>query len=485
MSDNKIMNLRKSFAEALEVPAKEWGRNQDDGSGSFKYLGDKHIRVSPKRLAELADSGFAIALANKSAVARSKLITGIAASIYRTLSFLADKGLGDKNLHADEPGRGGLVIDLIKAYWPEVPENDAAEFRSASVQAWIRQGIIGAAQQVRTDRDLAILVNVVEWGPFSFVNERTDHGRAEAHFQFEYGRRILAAVDPVSFNAELSLSANGASAKVFQDVSFAKAMEDIPTSVPGKWRITLGVYDSLIRRYRGFSFVPFPIRIPVAGIIIGKADQIANVGQNELVEFLAGEAKAESSRTEPWAFVVKEESGHLFLGRMISNDQIGFIESVKSKEICDILLEISKNRDCSIIFTSDTILTSQVYTHLKVNNIDDDTIIKPLLQKEGHFCDFSFQTGFMIREEDQKLSNLIRAAHTEIFRSQWMSEMLLNYLLEKSECWMKALEIDWKFPLFAIDSECLAQLANTSVRGEQIISLVKSFGNLVDIGDIK
>lgn len=471
--------LRRELTEALETPAKQWGGSQPYGAPSFKYLGDHHIKTAPKRLSEIVDPQFVIDVLGKSKVSMSKAVTGFAASLFKVVAFLAEKGLAPRSLMVEGAEREKLIVALVHAYWPSTGD---VSFESPLVQGWIRQGILSAANAARTDRELSIQVNLVEWGPFSFKSEPSDGEIVANTFLRSYGRSLLAAVDPVSFD-----STKG----VFKDVSFEDALDAVPKSLPGRWQVTLGIYDSLIRRYRGYSFVTYPLRVPVAGLLLSSSS-VPGGSEHSLIETV--ERTASTNRdgdASARAFALPEESGHLFLGRILPSSQIALLDrprpgqpSLTADQIAGLLLDEVARDSRSIVFVSDTVLCAQVHKRLLTRSAGQGTAVCPLQQPPGDRAEFSFRTGIMLRDEDKKLHDLFGAAQQELLRSTWQSEQLFKRLLADGVGWLKAEGLDWPGPLFALDREGLTELAPTAKRQKRLLAIAAEYADIIDVGEL-
>jgi hypothetical protein len=497
METDASPTIRAVLAATLEAQAKDWGRNQVGGAASFKYLGDQHIKVAPSRLTQLTDPEFEIEIKKANLASQAKAITGFASSVYKVLAFLTDKGIGDARLRVTGEARDHLVCNLVESYWPKSPVAGIVEFGSKAAQDWIKQSIISAATRTRTDRELNIQVNIVKWGPFSHRPFAQNESEQDAHFLLEYGRGLLATVDPVSFDASAKplalIPTSGTTSQVssvFIEKDFEDAIADVPQSKPGEWRVTLGIYDSLIRQYRGYTFVTYPIRVPIVGLVLS-ASTTPEIKDQNLLTFLEARHRNSTAEDSAWAFAVPEESGHLFLGRILPSAKIALLDekrtgtvSLTAEQIAERLVFEFSEAGKAIVFASDTILCAQTHRELARLAKSGKFSVFPVSQAKGSQNEFSFRTGFMLRDEDQKLANLLSSAQSEMFRSAWQSEKLLRHLLRMSAAWVATENPDWPFPLFSIDNECLSELASTPSCRSKILKIIDEHSNLIDLGEI-
>lgn len=482
---------RAELAAALQV-AKTWSA-QTLGVGSFKKLGPL-VRTSPTRLADLASATYCLPLEMGKVATNGKTVVGFAASVYRTVHWLVSHNYGkvaapvgfQKWVESLGTGSEGsprfalAVVTLIGEYWPQ--ENiTGIQPGDELVRGWIETGINTASQALENEDALSIAVSVIEWGPFSFVPKSAPSATSEAlpppilnSFLVKYGSSALSTIDPVRFD----LSAKD----LFSPKSLKDALESVPDSQPGKWQAILGLYDSLFRQYDGFRFVTFPIRVPVVGLLLSKGvDQ--QPSHNNFIDTFCDQGVA-------MAYAVDRESGHLFLGRLRSNSKIAPIslENSSAENVLSYLLErLNESGEGRLGFVSDSVLCFELLRQWELMGLGAEVSLRILPQKNGSQSEFSFRTGFMVREEDSKLITMLQAAQLEMFRSEWKVHELFRLLISSTREWISSLgqnSKNWPGPFFALNGQCLTELAPSEPRKRRLLEIINQEGDgLFDIGE--
>ena len=190
-------------------------------------------------------------------------------------------------------------------------------------------------------------------------------------------------------------------------------------------------------------------------------------------------------------FAVSEESGHLFLGAMrphatfealpnnFTTDQIA--ANLASKMLHD-------GADQSkIIFAGDSILCAEIFSKLQIHVFTKKIEVTVIDQGAHNFHEISHRTGFMIRDQDHKLFNMLKESQEYILRSRWRMWTMLDSLIDGTKEWMNDISLNsigWNRPIFSIDQECLSELSGSRNReAETLAEISARAGNIFDIGD--
>lgn len=486
---SNLESLRIGLVDAL-TEARATLSSQGKPAG-FKPLGSI-IGTAPRRLSEICSEDFFLDFgppeSPKSEHAVGKTVLGFASSIYKVVEWLAQTlppevalvTLGP--LHNRERDHGAAranifaLKDLLAEFWPKNYYDYA--FWSTRCQKWIEQGFSAAQGEFSRASSLSIVVSVVEWGPFStpvpgFVprsivcdvaSVRNDVSRLSRAPVTDtpivnYGASLLAAIDPIQFRPDLE--------GLFVTKALQDALTGLPSSRAGKWQVALGVYDSLYRQYEGYNFITLPIRTPIMAV---EFHGRGNSSEKRSLHFGRADfsnlfAEHSSNHTDFEVFVIPRESGHLAIGRLVEARLIKEIDITKA-EPSEIFDEIERRRDRKkkAYFVSDTILCFALYKAL----IEGDQLAGTKFLFQDRPSDFSFRTGFMLREEDQKLYRMMIAAQREVFRSPAKAINLIAHLAAATRAWVG--EIHWPFPFFVIDAEGLDEMSRDDASREQIRS---------------
>lgn len=504
--------FQRAFREARRIVSGE------GLTASYKAMGPM-IGTAPKRLGELDNSEFKLdfaktadetedttasdihALTSTSAMQKdnvvlSKTVVGFSNSIYRVVHWLMNtvvRGdglsvMGDLVIVSDADGRP-LVNDesvkrLIAEYWPE---NDFSyKPDSPPSSRWIEQGMAAAAGELSRQTSLSISVSVVDWGPFSrslsgFVpgwanRKRETYPERRAKWAIidspivNYASNLLAAIDPIQFSADTE--------GLFEVKPFAEALATTKKSAAGQWQVVLGLYDNLFRQYGGHKFITMPIRVPVVALrLSASGHEPAEENFDDIFR-----AQTESSRR---FCAISQESGHLFLGRVVAKDAITPLISQTSepKAIYKELKAQLASHGSEVVFVSDSILSYQVWLSFK----NDDEVDRPscqiIGQAKGRAGEFSFRNGFMVREEDTKLLSMLESAQQEVFRSRLKAENMVTHLIAATKDW-RGDDIGWTERFFVLDDGCFNELAPDRSRRESLLKIIKEQDDSAQIIEI-
>ena len=121
-----------------------------------------------------------------------------------------------------------------------------------------------------------------------------------------------------------------------------------------------------------------------------------------------------------------------------------------------------------VLFVSDTILCHGVWS---LAQTDPDCFCVELIS-QTHPAEFSFRNGFMVREGDAKLIEMLRWAQQEVFRSSSKTKHILEHLVIATRNWQSGID-GWSQTFFIIDQECIAELAPTRRHRQAILEYVR------------
>jgi hypothetical protein len=239
------------------------------------------------------------------------------------------------------------------------------------------------------------------------------------------------------------------------------------------WAATLGLYDTLYRRFKGYRFVTFPVRVPLVGLVVkaGDSAEISQLAFSDLFELTTDPVRA-----------VSYDVGHLFLGTILPNERIEPFENRMSSAELAHGLRRAAISDRSVVFLADGVLALQVFAQLSIFR---GVSIRVVGQGDAHRHELSYRIGFMLREEDHDLAGLLDSSQRELFRTSWRATGVFRSLFDGVGAWLKSQEFDQKsWPedekLFLLRRSDLAAQVGDDVQTGLLLEQIRELAKISD-----
>jgi hypothetical protein len=425
--------VRVSFVNLLEQGRRKLALTA--GDGSIRNMA-REMKVAPSRAADWTRNSYNLTITEGGTVfggARlRKAVSGFVSSVERALDWLRTNGFAEevKTLVSAE--------GILAGYWPP----DQRELLTTDpVINGVKDGMSAVEPQFPV-QEMRIEVRIVPWEIFTHWDGSPGEAPQASNtgFFWSYADAVLKSVDPLDSIIDLEKS------------TFAQAL-DLPVGGRADVKIlSLGLYDTLHREFRGVEFVGIPLfRVPLVGLEIRRE----NGGLAERLDF-----ETAFGRNPVAPFAVEHEVGHLFL-RSIARDKDSITRIPDYKDPRDVAERLHEAvmegaPGAPVTFLGDGTIALGVYARLRnIRGISVEVI------KQEFPHELSYSIGFMVREEDQGFLRLLRAAQAGILTTPWRVTGLLERLLEGLESWtdnflIRDALLDWgETPIFLFDPEDL------------------------------
>lgn len=420
----------KAAESPVESPRALFVRLLSEAAGgmSRKALAEK-LRVSPTRVSEFLrplqarDANF-VGEDHADDDKLKKAVGGFAASVYRACVWLQGEA------PVDEEFIHQVVREFLAEDWRD--SKYAPELR-ATVDAAIETARKGELSEPKA----AIRIHVVPWEPFANEDDaraslrsnealrRSKKGLREDSeniddygFLGAYARALVERIDPIDAEIKPSLT------------SFSDALNVAASNRREGRNASLGLYNILYRRFRGFQFVTFPaIRVPLTGLVVSR----------RVLKEVGGFRQTFGRRPQRKIFVVEDEVGELFARSNVEDKaRVISIAAPSSASIAEaVVAKIEETLDSEggeVAFLSDAILAFETFAAITKMGQAKVSVVQP---DEEDVDALSHSIGFMLRDEDSDFAQLLHDAQRQLLSVPWQSERLFEKFLFGAKAWAR------------------------------------------------
>jgi hypothetical protein len=409
---------RDAFVNYLRS-AKHSVSEQSGSGGPDKWLA-KEMGVSPTRVAEFLRHDFNLGVGGKKKLpinSKKKVLTrsvmGFSMTVERALEWLQTKQGVAKNLN---------TLSVVAGYW-----ENKIPFESDVIQDAIKRGIDSAKGKIEKAKKIVVALRIAEWGPSGKHPSGVDNS-----FSAHYGRALFRGIDPL--NTLISV----------ESAPYASRF-DLPIRTgQGDWAVSMGPYQTLERRFRGFSFVVFPaLRYPILGLIISRVEFAGpEIFAFPTAKNLTSNKKSFLDKDFPVPRFVADEAAQLVLYSVFNSVEeakeklVEKIEEEDAQAISESLMKKIDEDTPTIAFLADGILAFEVFKYLNQPNV-----FVQIVGEKGAGNAFSFAGGIMFREEDKSMIPLLEDSQRQLFRVPLRVVGLLKEFLSEVDAWITELKL--------------------------------------------
>ncbi len=418
---------RESFVAALEK-AKEVVPNHNPAlrrEGPNKQLAAL-IRISPGRVGDFLEPTFHLPVGTDGAAEKAsgffpatrlrKSVAGFAASVERALRWL-------QTLELPELLPPGHEVEaIVEGYWPFNREGLVEHFSRDRLRAAIKEGRATAAKETENLSKIRVTLWIPAWGGWEKWDKDPQTGARDPRTAYlsSYGKALLRAIDP-------------ADAEINQESKRYSETFQLPIrSKESGLVLSMGLFDELSRRFRGFNFVTFPVlRFPPIGLVAWArgSEPIEGAKDPRLSDLLQKDYPA-------LRCVVEHDVGASLLRSMFFEDpdesRVEVLSDSNLRDIPYLLMDRLQKHD-RVAFIADGSFSFEVFCALREKGYHVD------VHAQGLEPVFAYTNGVMFRQEDRDLAPLLNSAQHHLFRTPWRVVELLQIYINAMSEWIRSL----------------------------------------------
>lgn len=448
---------RRQFADCLEEARHRLG-GQLGRSGrpiSKPELASK-MNIAPVRLGQFLDPGFTLWLTERSGLTEPsdskkkspssdprKRIMGFAASVGRACAWLSSEEMPRTPSLDNE-----TVANIVRGYIGEDQNYKFDDtFRTIVAEA------LSAVGSIPSEDPIPVNIALLKWGPFGTFLEK-------------YGRLLVDRLNPISHVSQHKEFYD--EKKSLQEILRFCEDNKLDPNCAG-----LGVYDSLFRRFRGFQFVTFPLRVPLIGVVAVPAEAEPTAFNFEAV--FGPEPRIP-------VLTLDKEVGHLFVASNLDDRRRDLFRVLSHKgtesEVAALVAadmrDAAEKERSAVGFLSDGILAAEVANNLRRFR---DVSVHVVPQDRNSAHQLAHRIGFMLPEQNRRLAEFLELGQRELVRAPWLLKRLLQELLRGIEDWWNTLDAscreNWSAPIFLFCDADLEELAPDALTARELIAEIE------------